>query len=183
VKKLSEFYKPSDGPAFIAFRVYNNNPAFPEVIKLDKQTKASLNAKWLEEKLSKYLSEHDSDHLPKIPLEQRKSEPPVDTYAQPGLNKFTSKEIKQDQDYKYRKMIEEENKKAQAALQQKEKEKQEKAANEAKLKQKDAEKNRLITSLGEEPKTGDIIKIRLRLPCGTTVSRSFNKKDHVEVTL
>lgn len=85
------------------------------------------------------------------------------------------------QEKEYQKMIDEENKKHLAVQKKME---EEKRAKEEKIKMEQEilnKKKNMVGNLKPEPKSGEIIKVSLRLPNGNKVLRSFNKSDAVEV--
>ena len=139
----------------------------------------------LEPKLGKYLSTKDVDQVvAQPPAPQPKNVVPAQRKVS-ASGYSDPRDIRDEQEYNYQKMIDEENRKADEARRKLEEKQFEELTLQKKMlsiqRRERLKKETYIANLPAEPSSGDIIKIAVRLPDGARLQRTFNRSDLVEV--
>lgn len=156
------------------FRVMNGKPTFVEVVRIGKMSLMAITPKYLEEQISMYLSQNDSDGM-----NAGKQNKP---YSKPtGVSKHTDV-VMDEQEYKYNQMMEEVRKQQLDAMKEKEFEQLVLKKEMSIQRRKASEMECLIDRLDAEPKSGDIVRVAFRLPSGQRITRNFLKSAPAEVS-
>lgn len=171
------------------FKVVSGKPSAVETIYLENMRITELTPHIFEPKLSKYLSTKDTDqpvYQPPAPGPQPKNVIP--SVRKASASGYTdSSYIKEEQEFNYQRMIEEENRKADEAKRKAEEKQFEELSLQKKMismqRRERLKKETYIANLPIEPEAGDIIQIALRLPDGTRLKRNFSRSDLVEVRI
>lgn len=182
---LKNSYDKSKGSAFVLFKVVSGKPSAVETIYLEGMRVTEISPHILEPRLSKYLSTKDIDQV----VVQPPAPQPKTVVAAPRKISASGysdpRDIRDEQEYNYQRMIDEENRKADEARRKLEEKQFEELTLQKKMlsiqRRERLKKETYIANLPAEPSSGDIIKIAVRLPDGARLQRTFNRSDLVEV--
>jgi hypothetical protein len=173
LKPLGSNYSQEMGPAILLFKVSKGKPVSVTSIPFGKMSKVQITTKFIEEKLSHFLTHNDTD-----PAGGNFGNS-AENYQFPDVSPH-SDNMMYEQELKYKQMMEE-------VRQKQLKELEEKEFGQLALKKelsiqrrKASEIDMLVARLEPEAKSGDMIRIAVRLPSGTRITRNFSKSSRVE---